>query len=82
MRAWIEFTNPVPLLTYVPSNLGTMALFVRITTGEVHGKIKRRDDYTASRRAGTMHCCVTVGFNVLPAQRVSFDLLPTQRYYL
>ena len=56
-----------------------MALFVRITSGEVHGEIKRRDDYTASQHAGTMHCCITVGFNVLPAQRVSFDVLTTQR---
>ena len=81
VRDWNEFAIPVPLLPYVPSNLGTMALFVRITPGEVHGKIKRQDDYTASRRAGTMHCCVAVGFNVLPAQRVSFDVLPTQRVY-
>ena len=81
MRAWNEFAIPVPLLPYVPSNLGTMASFVRINPGEVHGEIKRRDDYTASRRAGTMHCCVTVSFNVLPAQRVSFGVLPTQRVY-
>ena len=81
MRDWDEFAIPIPLLPYVPSNLGTMALFVRITPGEVHGVIKQRDDYTASRRAGSMHCCVAVGFNVLPAQRVSFDVLPTQRVY-
>ena len=81
MRAWNEFEIPVPLLTYVPSNLGTMSSFVRITPGEVHGEIKRRDDYTASRRAGKTLFCVAVGFNVLPAQRVSFDVLPTKRVY-
>ena len=70
-----------PFLPYVPSNLGTMASFFQITPGEVHGEVKQRDDYTASRRAGTMYCCVAVGFNVLPAQRVSFDVLPTQRVY-
>ena len=58
-----------------------MASFVRITPGEVHGEIKQRDDYTASRRAGAMRCCVAVGFNVLPSQRVSFNVLPTQRVY-
>ena len=58
-----------------------MALFVGITPGEVHGGYKRRDDYTASRRAGTMHYCIAVSSDVLPAQRVSFDVLPTQRVY-
>ena len=81
VRAWNEFASPVPLLLYVPSNLGTMASSVWITPGKVHGEIKRQDDYTASRRAGTMHFCVAVGFNVLPAQRVGFDVLPTQRVY-
>ena len=81
MISWNKFAIPVPLLPYVPLKLGTMASFVRITTGEVHGEIKRRDDYTASRRVGTMHCYVVVSFNVLPAQRVSFDVLPKQRVY-
>ena len=82
VRDWNKFAIPIPLLPYVPSNLGTMASFVRITPGEVHGESKRRDDYIASGRAGTMHCCIAVSFNVLPAQRVSFDVLPTQRVYL
>ena len=77
MRAWNKFAIPVPLLPHVPSNLRTMASSFRITPGKVHGEVKQRDDYTASWRAGTMHCCITVGFNVLPAQRVSFDVLPT-----
>ena len=81
IRAWNEFSIPVPLLPYVPSDLGTMASFVRITPDEVHSEFKRRDDYTASRRAGAIHCCIVVSFNVLPAQRVSFDMLPTQRVY-
>ena len=58
-----------------------MASFLRITPGEVHGDFKRRDDYTAYRRAGTMHYCIAVSFGVLPAQRVSFGVLPTQRVY-
>ena len=81
MRAWKEFEIPVPFLPYVPSNLGTMESFVRITSGKVHGEFKQRDDYTASRRMGTIHCCIAVSFDVLPAQRVSFDVLPTQRVY-
>ena len=81
MRSWNEFAIPVPLLPYVPSNLGTMASFVRITPGKVHGEFKRQDDYTATWRAGTMHCCIAVSFDVLPSQRVSFDVLPTQRVY-
>ena len=78
MRAWNKFAIPVTLLPYVLSNLGTMASFFRITPGEVHGEFKRQDDYTPSRRAGTMHCCVAVSFDVLPAQRVIVDVLPTQ----
>ena len=78
MRVWNEFAIHVPLLPYFPSNL---ASFVWITAGKVQGESKRRDDYTASRRAGTMHCSVTVSFNMLLAQRVSFDVLPTQRVY-
>ena len=58
-----------------------MTSFVRISPGWVHGDFKRRDDYTASRRAGTMHYCIAVSFDVLPAHRVSFDVLPTQRVY-
>ena len=81
VRAWNEFEIPVPFLPYVPSNSRTMASFVRITHGKVHGGCKRRDDYTASKRAGTMHCCIAVSFDVLPSQRVSFDVLPTQRVY-
>ena len=81
VRAWNEFAIPVPLLPYVPSHLGTMASFVRITPGKVHGEFKRGYYYTASRHAGTMHCCIAVSFNVLPAQKVSFDVLPTQRVY-
>ena len=81
VRVWNEFAIPVPPLPHVRSNLGTMASFVRITPGEVHGESKRRDDCTASRRASTMHCCVAVSFNVLPAQRVSFDVLPAQRVH-
>ena len=81
VRAWNEFAIPVPLLPYVPSNLGTMDSFVRITHGKVHGKFKQQDDYTASRRAGTMHCCIAVSFDVFPTQEVSFDVLPTQRIY-
>ena len=81
MRAWNEFAIPVPFLPYVPSNSRTMSLFVLITPGEVHGDFKQRDDYTASRCVGTMHCCITVSFDVLPAQRISFDMLTTQRVY-
>ena len=69
-RAWNEFAIPVPFLPYVPSNSRTMASFARITPGEVHGGCKRRHDYTASRRAGTMHYCIAVSLDVLPAQRV------------
>ena len=58
-----------------------MALFVWITPGEVHSDFKRRDNYTASRRVGKMHYWIAVSFNVLPAQRVSFDVLTTQRVY-
>ena len=58
-----------------------MASFVRITPGKVHGNHKRRDDYTASRRAGTVYYCIAVSFDVLPAQRASFGVLPTQSVY-
>ena len=79
VRAWNEFAILVPLFHYVPSNFGTMESFVWITPGKVHAKSKQRGGYTASRRVGTIHCCVTVSFNVLLAQRLSFDVLPTQR---
>ena len=69
------------LLPYAPSISRTMASFIRITPGKVHGGHKRRDDYTASRRAGKIHYCIAVSFDLLPAQRVSFDVLPTQRVY-
>ena len=49
VRAWNEIAIHVALLPYVPSNLGTMVSFVRITPGKVHGYFKQRDDYTASR---------------------------------
>ena len=81
VRAWNEFAIPVPFLPYVLSNLRTTASFVWITSGEFHGDFKRRDDYTASRRTVTMHCCIAVSFDVLPAQRVIVDVLPTQRVY-
>ena len=58
-----------------------MALFVRITPVKVHGDHKQRDDYTAYRRAGKVHYCIAVSFDVLPAQTVSFYVLPTQRVY-
>ena len=77
VRASNEFSIPVPFLPYVPLNLGPMASFVRITRSEVHGKFKRRDDYTASLHADTMHCCIAVSFDLLPSQRLSFDVLPT-----
>ena len=75
VRAWNKFAIPVPYLPYVHSNLRTMASFVRINTGKVHGDFKRQDDYTAYRRAGTMHYFIAVSFDVLP------DVLPTQRVY-
>ena len=58
------------LLPDVSSISRTMASFVQITPKKVHGYHKRQDGYTASRRAGTVHYCITVSFNVLPAQRV------------
>ena len=69
------------LLPYVPLISRKMASFVRVTPGKVHGGHKQRDDYTASPRAGTMHYCIAVSFDVLPEQRVSFYVLPIQRVY-
>ena len=69
------------LLPDVSSISRTMASFVQITPGKIHGGHKRRDDYTASGRTGAMHYCIAVSFDVLPSQRVSFDVLPTEMVY-
>ena len=73
--------NSCSLFTLCPLELGDNCVVCMNNSWQSSRKVQKRYDYTASRRAGTMHCCIAVSFNMLPSQRVSFNVLPTQRVY-